>query len=105
MKHNAFIPGSQQCIVYNNAHYSHVTDEPNRYNMCSYFQIVSLDWKILKMLFIKIQIITTQKEQLALFEKVMQDSEHINEMLVQMKAQQQIQQVKNCKSPFKYCYI
>jgi len=41
-------------------------------------------------LYKKIHIITTQQEQLALFEKVMQDSEHTNEMLVQMKAQQQI---------------
>ena len=36
------------------------------------------------------QTVSTQKEQLALFEKVMQDSEHTNEMLIQMKAQQQI---------------
>ena len=41
-------------------------------------------------LYEKIHIITTQQEQLSLFEKVMQESEHTNEILAQMKAQQQI---------------
>ncbi len=41
-------------------------------------------------LYKKIHVITTQQEQLTLFEKVMQESEHTNEMLVQMETQQQI---------------